>query len=508
MGRRARRVLAVLRPRRSLSGGLVFLLSFLVTVLVVRAIIRRASDDEDSDAADDSRAAGSDLELVEDDRGPNRQFVCDQVDWSLVERSQVKSRDEAEGKDAGSHEGASEAPETEDRSADTVVMTKPLSDPDADSAGPPTASGDDELRASDPLWRHGRRHLRRLTRTKTRSILTFAVMVAVLALGLVWLSPRWVGIGGGEGTNADPTSAEDEEAAESGGDGTSETVVATPTEADITNAAADAGFPDIDVLVNGHTVVLTGEVSDEASRRALLELVLGLEGVEQVDDALTLQGQPIAGMFRVTVTDTGVQGSGTAADRTLVTVLSSILEERFPSDLVDMGGVDYDVDLETTAVVVAGEVTDPELAEELGRELEAEVDQLGDEGAELVLSYGVAVRRLESWERNADGLLADADLFVGDALASGEELDLAPLIELVERSGEPTVLVAVHVSGRDALERSQARADSLAQALAEAARADNSLRVDFVPVGFGDLRHWPGAESDRAELRAWPPQDS
>lgn len=60
------------------------------------------------------------------------------------------------------------------------------------------------------------------------------------------------------------------------------------TSDDVVQALAVAGFPNISVSIDGAVVTLRGVVPDSVSRRAVLNQVGGVPGVEEIIDELTV----------------------------------------------------------------------------------------------------------------------------------------------------------------------------------------------------------------------------
>ncbi|MCF2908520.1 BON domain-containing protein [Pseudoalteromonas sp. DL2-H2.2] len=108
---------------------------------------------------------------------------------------------------------------------------------------------------------------------------------------------------------------------------------------------------DINTDVKNGTVILTGEVEHAVDKKLAQELVLGIDGVKNIENELTV----------VDMSDDKTSGQHQAETSTFTDAkIATVIKSRFLFDS-DIDGTDIDVDVERGVVTLSGDVdTDAE----------------------------------------------------------------------------------------------------------------------------------------------------
>lgn len=284
----------------------------------------------------------------------------------------------------------------------------------------------------------------------------------------------------------------------------------TPEEAGITTTTVElvsleqldesivaAGFPAVEALVDGSTVIVVGTVPDQASAEVVLQRVGAVEGVTEVINQLEIEAAAGASaasidLDRSTAVITGVVGSEEEVDR-----LIGLVGQFYREDQIDTDQVIVDEDAAPLAsVTVTGSLSDGDLIEQ--------IEQTYQSLSSLQVLVDLEQTEQPRVELLLDELLAANPIEFQLGQASITPAAAATLDEVAEILGQfpnASVEVGGHTDsqGGDALNQqlSQDRATTVIDEL----RA-RGVEIDLVAVGYGSLRPRVSPEQTPADQAA------
>ncbi|MEZ5341930.1 MAG: BON domain-containing protein [Acidimicrobiales bacterium] len=87
----------------------------------------------------------------------------------------------------------------------------------------------------------------------------------------------------------EPSTPDGSGASDTGSGPTAPTLAPGPTEAEVLDRLTSAGFPALTVMVDDHTVTVSGDLPDDALRRAALGVVQSIDGVGAIIDEIRVR---------------------------------------------------------------------------------------------------------------------------------------------------------------------------------------------------------------------------
>ncbi len=264
----------------------------------------------------------------------------------------------------------------------------------------------------------------------------------------------------------------------------------------VSEALEAAGFPGVDVMGDGSSIVLGGTVPDEASRRVVVAVASAVPGVGTVVDRTTVEAVPVAGDVTIEATERTVRISGRVPDRPTADAVLDAIRSVYPSEQVEgtvevepttIGPVRITGRVEATRAEVpdllmaALAAIEPTLATS-----EVEVERTPRSRVETELAEVLAISTIGFASGSA--VIDRESQFTLDVIAAV----LSEFPEAALEVGGHTDDVG-DATGNLALSRD--RAVAVVDALRE-----RSVENDLEPVGYGELR--PRSDSaDRAANR-------
>jgi outer membrane protein OmpA-like peptidoglycan-associated protein len=287
-----------------------------------------------------------------------------------------------------------------------------------------------------------------------------------------------------------------------------------------------AGFHDVDVEASGATVILSGSITTEQSEDEAFSAVAALAGVRSVEgklwpvfsgeleeivitgdaleinwdgDSAIVEGN-VASQDRRTLVYETLVGTFPSLDIENLTVLEGLSEESgwLGSTLGLLKSISPSlvagrliVDPNGKLLVVAGEVEDKELRNELNAKVTATADELGFKAnpAIRLLETGPSQEEIEELQVNLDELIEGKVVEFGSKsyqlTDKGKEL-LDEILDALSQAPEVRVGIAGHTDDRGSEDDNQQLSEDRAKAVLEYLIAGGESRERFDVIGYGE----------------------
>ncbi|MEM9561555.1 MAG: OmpA family protein [Actinomycetota bacterium] len=322
------------------------------------------------------------------------------------------------------------------------------------------------------------------------ALLAFAVGIAILTIGLIWptISDDHTGVVATDEVAADADqdtadATEDDEAEPEEEAEEPEEEEAAPALPDLPaiQALLDGEVPGLGADGDGNTVVLTGEVPDEATRDALIAQVEGQPNVDAVDATGLVVAAGAEAAVDVTAAQVSIVLSGTVPDEATRDAIVSRAVAVYSEEQVDDQLVVDAAATPPATVTIGGSMTDPVLYNQV---VEAFADL---DGVELGDTSGFTLEESSDLEAALNSL-EPIQFASGSAIVQGES---APILdeaaELLNENPDVALEIGGHTDSIGGDEGNQTLSEARAQAVLAELRA-RGVENDLTAVGFGERR--------------------